>query len=534
MEHKTNIHPLTLIVTIIIFALSCSPSWAGALLSYPKFMALDSSGAPLIGGKLYTYEQGSSTPKATYSDYDLSTPNANPVVLDSRGEAVVYGSGYYKFVLKDSDDVAVWTFDNLLAGEPVDWVSISDYGNSLVTAVSDIGATNYTLLIDRAITVSDNVTVPANINLWVLNIDNGAIQVDSGKTVTYNCTITAGSYQIFGGTGTHTTTGVVGEYNEKWESSGNHHVKIGGIVLPEQSTVPTTGANQGAVYTKETLGQTELWAKEESDGDEVQVTGGGALLLPNSYIAGLTMSNDTDTQHDILVAVGQAKDSTDAVNLILSTAITKQLDATWASGDDVGGLNDTDYATGSSGPEVNTWYHVFLLGGSGGVDVCFDKDISATNCLADSAVTAANLTKYRRIGSILTDASENIVNFEQVGNHFQWDDPTALSDGNVDNGLETISIRVPPDITVVADIRVTVVYDTEAGSINVYGYGQAQDDPTATDFDLRVTADATTASTYLHRIVYDQSLRYESNVSGGMDVNTFVLQVNGYIDYRSD
>ena len=78
-----------------------------------KFQAFDSTGAPLSGGKLHTYEAGTSTNKTTYSDSALTTPNANPVVLDSRGEAAVFGTGSYKFVLKTSADVTLWTVDDV-------------------------------------------------------------------------------------------------------------------------------------------------------------------------------------------------------------------------------------------------------------------------------------------------------------------------------------------------------------------------------------------------------------------------------------
>ena len=41
-------------------------------ISYPKFQAFDSNGDPLSGGKVYTYQPGTSTPMTTYSDYGLS------------------------------------------------------------------------------------------------------------------------------------------------------------------------------------------------------------------------------------------------------------------------------------------------------------------------------------------------------------------------------------------------------------------------------------------------------------------------------
>lgn len=80
---------------------------------YPKFRGIDLSGNALVGGKLYTYEAGTSTPKASYTDPDEATPNTNPVILDSRGECVLYGSDLYKLILKTSDDVTLWTMDNV-------------------------------------------------------------------------------------------------------------------------------------------------------------------------------------------------------------------------------------------------------------------------------------------------------------------------------------------------------------------------------------------------------------------------------------
>jgi len=60
---------------------------------YPRFKAFTSTGAPLVGGKLYTYQPGTTTNMTTYKDSAGITVNTNPVVLDSNGEADVWLSG---------------------------------------------------------------------------------------------------------------------------------------------------------------------------------------------------------------------------------------------------------------------------------------------------------------------------------------------------------------------------------------------------------------------------------------------------------
>ena len=83
------------------------------LLPEGKQSFTNSAGAPLVGGKVYTYDAGTSTPRPTYQDAAATVPNTNPVVLDARGEAVIFWSGSYKVVLKDASDVTIWTIDNI-------------------------------------------------------------------------------------------------------------------------------------------------------------------------------------------------------------------------------------------------------------------------------------------------------------------------------------------------------------------------------------------------------------------------------------
>ena len=79
----------------------------------PKLQFFGSDGLPLVGGKLYTYAAGTTTPLASYTDHTGVTKNTNPVILDSNGEADVWlpDTTSYKYVLKTSADVLLYTVD---------------------------------------------------------------------------------------------------------------------------------------------------------------------------------------------------------------------------------------------------------------------------------------------------------------------------------------------------------------------------------------------------------------------------------------
>jgi hypothetical protein len=87
-----------------------------ALTPNPKIQFFADDGTPLVGGKLYTYAAGTTTPLASYTTYVGDVANTNPVILDSRGEANVWLTGVlYKLALYDADDALIWTVDNVSA-----------------------------------------------------------------------------------------------------------------------------------------------------------------------------------------------------------------------------------------------------------------------------------------------------------------------------------------------------------------------------------------------------------------------------------
>jgi hypothetical protein len=89
----------------------------------PKQQFFDANGNPLVLGKVYTYQGGTTTPIATYVDQAGATANTNPIILDARGMANIWlqSTVAYKFVVTNSADVLQYTTDNIVV--PLDNLS---------------------------------------------------------------------------------------------------------------------------------------------------------------------------------------------------------------------------------------------------------------------------------------------------------------------------------------------------------------------------------------------------------------------------
>lgn len=85
----------------------------------PKLQFFDNDGKPAAGFKLYTYAAGTTTPQATYSNREGTVANSNPIILDARGEAVVYlAPGLaYDFALTMPNDTPVWTRNGISSAD---------------------------------------------------------------------------------------------------------------------------------------------------------------------------------------------------------------------------------------------------------------------------------------------------------------------------------------------------------------------------------------------------------------------------------
>ena len=167
----------------------------------PKLQFFTEGGIPLAGVFLYTYAAGTSTPLTTYTTSSGLQFNSNPVVLDSRGEASVWlGSAYYKMTLTDSNDVEIWTVDNISSQEALNALAAFEAtlagstGSTLVGFTQNGPGTTRTVqsklsdsysVADFGFSTSNNATANATafVNAW---------------NISKQLTIPAGTYNVTG------------------------------------------------------------------------------------------------------------------------------------------------------------------------------------------------------------------------------------------------------------------------------------------------------------------------------------------------
>lgn len=242
----------------------------------PKAQFLDANGAPLAGGKVYTYAAGTTTPLATYTDAGGLAPNTNPIILDARGECNLwYASGTaYKVVLKDATDATIWTVDNI--------VTPGTMALQNANAVNITGGT-----IGSGVTFNGNTTGTADNVTGIVAVANGG----TGATTAANARTNLGAAASGANTDitaldqdvTITATGTIGAntigyrgapqeaktgaYGLVLTDAGKHiSITTGGVTIPANASVAfpigtiigvynNSGSNQTIAITTDTLRQ---------------------------------------------------------------------------------------------------------------------------------------------------------------------------------------------------------------------------------------------------------------------------------------
>jgi hypothetical protein len=155
-------------------------------------------GLPLVGGRLYTYGAGTSTPKDTYTSFALSASNTNPIILDARGEASVWMFGSYRFVLKDANDVLIWDVDDVRdVTNSSTFTGVTLTGTLTVSSSSVTWAGNPTHSGNH--TFTNNVTFNGNVTIGDSTVDSLTIKPTA---VTWGTTTTHSGAHVWSGTTT--------------------------------------------------------------------------------------------------------------------------------------------------------------------------------------------------------------------------------------------------------------------------------------------------------------------------------------------
>ncbi|MES0339849.1 MAG: hypothetical protein ABUK15_07320 [Anaerolineales bacterium] len=251
-----------------------------------------------------------------------------------------------------------------------------------------------------------------------------------------------------------------------------------------------------------------------------------ANLTPDASKAPPEISNNgVDAAKDIDFAAGYCRAENTVVK-ITNTAMTKQLDASWAAGSAAGGLTSSLHPLAAAATTVHCF--AVLIGGS--TDFLFDTDIDCTNGIADHTVTA-----YRRLGSILTDATPDILAFSQNGDEFLWKDPPR--DINLANTLTTTArtdaISVPTGIKVNALMNVTVADGTVETAVYISSPDANDEAPSISVAPLStiITQVIDKAISTPHNVRTDTSAQIRARASAA-NINSYIVTTIGWIDPR--
>lgn len=145
----------------------------------------DNSGDPLVSGKIFFFESGTTTAKDTFSDVNLSIPNTNPVILSGAGrQPNIFFNGSARAVLTDGNSVQLEVRDPVgitTAGNFELWNALIVYSISEIVISTD---NRYFRSISNGNSNNDPITSPS---FWeeieFLSVWNSSFSYVLGATV---------------------------------------------------------------------------------------------------------------------------------------------------------------------------------------------------------------------------------------------------------------------------------------------------------------------------------------------------------------
>jgi hypothetical protein len=248
------------------------------------------------------------------------------------------------------------------------------------------------------------------------------------------------------------------------------------------------------------------------------------FTYPPGHFTGFETVSATDTAHDITISAGKCRAKADDGNINLTSALTKQLDATFAVGDDAGGL------AAALTIAADTTYYVHAIGKSdGSAEIGFDTSATATNLLADSVVSAAGYTTYKVVWAFKTDGSANINAYDQSGDYCEFrGDTVDINDSTPATSKTNVTLSLPT-ADVVANFTANLNHSSTF-TVNFFGSGMSDVAPTTGNCRSLAAAAFDRQVNDFQLRVASSTIAYRSSVSS---VSNFLLFTRGYWFDRS-
>jgi len=235
----------------------------------------------------------------------------------------------------------------------------------------------------------------------------------------------------------------------------------------------------------------------------------------SGYLSGFTISNDSVSPNSIIdISSGICMDSTNSNFIKVVSGIKKSLSGNW-----VAGSGNTGLDTGSVAP--NSEYNVFTI--INPITEIIDNLLS----LSLSPVLPFGFTLFRRIGSIFTNSSGNIIPFYQSGNYFYWKIPVMDIIAVMSTSARTLyKLSVPGAVPVIPIIN--IMTDASTGTNIITSPLQNDVAPTSSLFDTY--GGSVGAFGYCSKHILTNTGQIGARAMNG-SAQIFIL-TSGYIDFR--
>lgn len=407
---------------------------------FMQFFATD--GTPLAGGLLYTYNAGTVTPLATYTDSTGNTANTNPVVMNSRGEAAVWlDSALYYMVLKDSTGAQIWTADNVgsLSAGVTNYMTVTGANTLLGTYTQPLSAYVAGLTLSFVAAATNSGAATLNIN----NLGVKALTKD-GATALAAADIKIGDVTLVVYDGTRfqlinpmlalpgTSGNVLTSNGTSWTSSASSIVSS--FSAGTTGFTPATGTT-GAVTLAGTL---------------IAANGGTGLTSPGTTGNVLTSTGSAWTSSSgsrVTLATAQASTSGTSIDFTSIPAAVKRITVMFT------GVS----TNGTSAMQIQ-------IGDSGGVEVS-GYTSSASTGGADALSSTGFMSVPASVAAATVDGAVNL--FLANSGSYKWVASGVLGSSDsgtkMSGGSKSLSAELDR-------VRITTVNGTDAfdaGEINI-------------------------------------------------------------------